>query len=113
MSLLLKSREFREWVADIMSSATEQLVCLAYEYGCDPKELIDSTYSAAKLRNRHRRYSGEGLRVKEPKIQDAENLVPVVLCKDCKHRNGVLGQPNIFCGQMHDNDFCSYGEKME
>lgn len=39
------------------------------------------------------------------------DAVPVVRCKDCKHRDGTPGQPNIVCYQMHDDDFCSYGEK--
>lgn len=39
---------------------------------------------------------------------DAE---PVVRCKDCKYRDGTPGQPNILCAQMHEDDFCSYGER--
>lgn len=39
------------------------------------------------------------------------DTVPVVRCKDCKYRNGMPGQPNILCGQMKDDDYCSYGEK--
>ena len=45
-------------------------------------------------------------------IDDAATIdaVPVVRCYECKHRDGEAGQPNILCYQMHDNDFCSYGE---
>lgn len=43
----------------------------------------------------------------------AADVVEVVRCKDCKHRDGELGQPNIVCYQMHDDDFCSYGEWRE
>lgn len=39
------------------------------------------------------------------------DAVPVVRCKDCKYRDGTPGQPNIQCGNMHDDDFCSYGER--
>lgn len=39
------------------------------------------------------------------------DAVEVVRCKNCKHRDGALGQPNILCYQMHDDDFCSYGER--
>ena len=39
--------------------------------------------------------------------------VPVVRCKDCKYRDGTPGQPNILCAQMHEDDFCSYGERKE
>lgn len=39
------------------------------------------------------------------------NAVPVVRCKDCIHRTQSIGQPNILCWNMKDNDFCSYGEK--
>ena len=35
----------------------------------------------------------------------------VVRCRECKYRDGTPGQPNIQCGQMHEDDFCSYGEK--
>lgn len=41
------------------------------------------------------------------------DAVPVVRCRECKYRDGTPGQPNIQCGQMHDNDFCSYGERKE
>ena len=37
----------------------------------------------------------------------------VVRCKECKYRDGTPGQPNIMCGQMHDDDFCSYGKRKE
>ena len=39
------------------------------------------------------------------------DVVPVVRCKDCKYRDGTPGQPNILCAQMHEEDFCSYGER--
>ena len=39
------------------------------------------------------------------------DAVPVVRCLDCKFRDGTPGQPNILCGNMHDDDFCSYGEE--
>ena len=41
------------------------------------------------------------------------DAVPVVRCRECIHRNGTPGQPNILCGQMHDDDFCSYGQRKE
>lgn len=41
------------------------------------------------------------------------DAVPVVRCRECIHRNGTPGQPNILCGQMHENDFCSYGQRRE
>lgn len=39
------------------------------------------------------------------------DAVPVVRCKGCKYRDGTPGQPNILCAQMHEDDFCSYGER--
>ena len=41
------------------------------------------------------------------------DAVPVVRCRECIHRAGTPGQPNILCGQMHDDDFCSYGQRKE
>ena len=41
------------------------------------------------------------------------DAVVVTRCKDCKHRDGTPGQPNIICCNMHDDDFCSYGESKE
>ena len=41
------------------------------------------------------------------------DAVPVVRCRECKYRDGTPGQPNIQCGQMHEDDFCSYGERRE
>lgn len=43
----------------------------------------------------------------------AVDAVEVVRCKDCVYRDGTPGQPNILCYQMHDDDFCSYGERRE
>jgi len=48
--------------------------------------------------------------IRHSPIIDAE---PVVRCKDCIHRDGTPGQPNILCYQMHEDDFCSYGERRE
>ena len=46
-------------------------------------------------------------------LEDMQTVdaVPVVRCRECKYRDGTPGQPNILCGQMHENDFCSYGER--
>lgn len=41
------------------------------------------------------------------------DAVEVVRCLECKHRDGIPGQPNIVCWQMHDDDFCSYGERKD
>lgn len=41
------------------------------------------------------------------------DAAPVVRCRECKYRDGTPGQPNIQCGQMHEDDFCSYGERKE
>jgi len=48
-------------------------------------------------------------------IRDAPTVDAVVVtrCKDCKYRDGTPGQPNIVCFNMHENDFCSYGEPKE
>lgn len=48
-------------------------------------------------------------------VSDFESLpaVPVVRCCECIYRDGTPGQPNILCGQMHDDDFCSYGQRKE
>ena len=47
------------------------------------------------------------------KALPAADVVPVVRCKDYKYRDGTPGQPNILCAQMHEDDFCSYGERKE
>lgn len=42
------------------------------------------------------------------------DVAEVVRCKDCIYHSGALpGQPNIICFQMKDNDFCSYGARMD
>lgn len=44
----------------------------------------------------------------------AADVAPVVRCKDCIYHSGVFtGQPNIICFQMKDDDFCSYGARMD
>ena len=40
------------------------------------------------------------------------DAVDVVRCKDCRFKT-ELGQPNILCYQMKDDDFCSYGERKD
>lgn len=45
--------------------------------------------------------------------EEAVDAVLVVRCKDCKYRDGTPGQPNILCAQMHEDDFCIYGERKE
>lgn len=45
--------------------------------------------------------------------EESVDAAPVVRCKDCKYRDGTQGQPNILCAQMHEDDFCSYGECRE
>ena len=47
------------------------------------------------------------------KKQPTVDAVPVVRCRECKYRDGTPGQPNILCGQMHEDDFCSYGKRKE
>lgn len=47
------------------------------------------------------------------KKQPTVDAIPVVRCRECKFRDGTPGQPNILCGNMHDDDFCSYGERKE
>ena len=48
-------------------------------------------------------------------IEAAQTIdaVTVVRCRECKYRDGTPGQPNILCGQMHEDDFCSYGKRKE
>ena len=40
-------------------------------------------------------------------LEDMQTVdaVPVVRCRECKYRDGTPGQPNILCGQMHEDDF--------
>ena len=46
--------------------------------------------------------------------QNATDVAQVVRCKDCIYHSGVFtGQPNIICFQMKDDDFCSYGARMD
>ena len=48
------------------------------------------------------------------------DVVEVVRCKDCKHRHDSLleGSPfpsfcDVFPAYISDNDFCSYGERVD
>ena len=43
----------------------------------------------------------------------AADVAPVVRCRECIHRDGTPGQPNILCFQMKDDDFCSYGDRRD
>ena len=52
------------------------------------------------------------------KIMNKINALPpaqpeIIRCKDCVHYYGEPGNPNIICFQMHEDDFCSYGERRE
>jgi hypothetical protein len=76
-------------------------------------EICDKEY---KERLRMHDYCGDtvawniGGAIKELPCAD---VAPVVRCKYCKYRDGTPGQPNILCAQMHEDDFCSYGERKE
>lgn len=61
-----------------------------------------------------------GLWIRYKVFEDAITLAPtvdaepVVRCDDCIYRDGKTpGQPNILCWQMHVDDFCSYGTRMD
>lgn len=42
------------------------------------------------------------------------DVVEVVRCRECVFFDGTKpGQPNILCFQMHENDYCSYGERKD
>ena len=41
------------------------------------------------------------------------NVVNIVYCKDCKHRNDPLKCPYYKFDATDDHDFCSRGEKKE
>ena len=60
-----------------------------------------------------KRYIQENGMVYANKLDEfpAVDAVEVVRCCECIHRDGTPGQPNILCYQMHDDDFCSYGER--
>lgn len=55
-------------------------------------------------------YLVDGEAIRNAPTFDAE---PVVRCGECKHFYGEPGQPNIQCSQMHEDDFCSYGERRD
>lgn len=47
-------------------------------------------------------------------LQPTVDAEPVVRCDDCIYRDGkTAGQPNILCWQMHVDDFCSYGTRVD
>lgn len=80
------------------------------------KDLIDRD---ALMEEAHWIIRSDGTRVYAVHAEDVENsptvdAVPVVRCRDCKYHSGrIPGQPNIICFQMHEDDFCSYGEPKE
>ena len=48
----------------------------------------------------------------------SEDVVKVVLCKDCKHRgqlyrNHLCDHPMSLLGRVSDDTFCSYGERKD
>ena len=61
------------------------------------------TYFEPKAEERNTNY------IDQAETLDREELIH---CKDCIHYYGEPGNPNIICFQMHDNDFCSYGERI-
>lgn len=71
--------------------------------------LIDMTGFCESLSD-HETVSGVLIKLSKQLTIDA---VPVVRCRECIYRDGTPGQPNILCGQMHDDDFCSYGQRKD
>ncbi|MEY8385975.1 hypothetical protein AALC17_01620 [Oscillospiraceae bacterium 38-13] len=64
--------------------------------------------------DKNKRFGHDAIEIMtEVHFSETVDAVPVVRCKDCKFRTGLPGQPNILCGQMKENDFCSYGEKVK
>lgn len=57
------------------------------------------------------RYENPELCTQEINSIPAADVAPVVRCRECIHRDGTPGQPNILCFQMKDDDFCSYGKR--
>ena len=47
------------------------------------------------------------------------DVVPVVRCKDCKHKVQIVANGIVLCSEKRgmirptENDFCSYGERRE
>lgn len=42
------------------------------------------------------------------------DVVEVVRCRDCKYHGAIIEEqptPSIMCAHMHDNDYCSYGDR--
>lgn len=80
---------------------------MKYNFGGDFLRLIDADELMKEFEKNGTWW--EQVRLEEAPTVDA---VQVVRCKDCIYRDcNREGQPNIICYQMHDDDFCSYGER--
>ena len=77
------------------------------EWNCAPASAVAKELSELVL---DKKLDFITLRHMEGQRVGITDAVKVVRCKDCKYKDGTPGQPNILCGQMKDDDFCSYGE---
>lgn len=82
---------------------------------CDCKQNSDT--STQRIIDRYLRLNDSYMAINANKTENTPVVDPVYAagvcyCRECIHRDGTVpGQPNIQCGNMHDDDFCSYGEK--
>ena len=92
--------------------AIERLEFLKGAYSVDTETAIDMAIEALSADTVSREHHDMEIKELKHQIKDQAEMVSVVRCKDCRHRDlfSCHLADNDF---QKDNDFCSWGERRE
>ena len=98
----------------ILRSDVKKALVAASWISCATKAAVWSILDNVPIVDAETAFPQLGL-VKEAFDMAKADLVPVVRCKDCKHRYKMPAGWSLcnkkMAGMIHDSDFCSYGER--
>ena len=92
--------------------AIERLEFLKGAYSVDTETAIDMAIEALSADTVSREHHDMEIKELKHQIKDQAEMVSVVRCKDCRHRD-LFSCPLADNDFQKDNDFCSWGERRE
>ena len=92
--------------------AIERLEFLKGVYSVDTETAIDMAIEALSDDAVSRLHHDMEIKELKHQIKDQAEMVSVVRCKDCRHRD-LFSCPLADNDFQKDNDFCSWGERRE
>ena len=92
--------------------AIERLEFLKGAYSVDTETAIDMAIEALSADTVRREHHDMEIKELKHQIKDQAEMVSVVRCKDCRHRD-LFSCPLTDNDFQKDEDFCSWGERRE